>query len=64
MHELSGYNTLMTVWKGALSALKVHDQTNIAGLYILVGEDTTCSDPMATGMAFSLSIEPEQYHFN
>ena len=40
--------------------MKMHEQTNIAGPDVLVGEEeATCSDPMATCMPFSLSLESD-----
>ncbi|XP_014670374.1 PREDICTED: uncharacterized protein LOC106811314 isoform X2 [Priapulus caudatus] len=58
MHALSGCDTVSYPnGKGKVSALKVLNQTNIAGLDSVLGkDDATDSDLMATGKAFFLHL--------
>jgi hypothetical protein len=58
MHALSGCDTVSYPnGKGKLSALKVLNQTDIAGLDSVLGEeDASYSDLMATGKAFFLHL--------
>ncbi len=58
MHALSGCDTVSyPTGKGKISALKVLNQTDIAGLDSVLGEENaTYSDLMATGTAFFLNL--------